>query len=70
MPSAGVEEEHGQGGSSRVPADATFAGEPEVGSAEMHGLCQLQAGAGKGIPKCKPLANLLAVEGGKHQTTG
>ena len=39
----------------------------QVGHMEMYGFCQLQQGAGKGLPKCIPLVNLLAVEGGEHQ---
>lgn len=45
------------------PAEAQSAGEQQWGSMEIYGLCQLQAGAGKGILKCKPLADLLALEG-------
>lgn len=45
-----------------APAEAQSAGEQQWGNVEIYGLCQLQAGVGKGIPKCKPLADLLALE--------
>lgn len=45
------------------PAEAPSVGEEQWGSVEVYGLCQLQAGAGEGIPKCKHLADLLALGG-------
>lgn len=37
---------------------------------ELDGLASSRQGLGKGIPKCKPLVNLLAVRGSEHRTTG
>lgn len=54
MPSAQWRESTATEAAAWVPAEVPSAGGPAVGNVEMCEPWQLQAGAGKGLPKCKP----------------
>lgn len=68
MPSVEVEKEHGK--IAPVPAEAHQQENEQWEVWRCMGSASSRQELGKGIPKCKPLVNLLTVRGSEHQTTG